>query len=233
MSFGVEYDFLEGEVLLFDKPAGWTSFDLVKKVRNVISRYMGVKKVKVGHAGTLDPMATGLMILCTGKATRKIEQFQGMDKTYVAELLFGKTTPSFDLETEVEQEFPYEHITRSRLEEVLEQFTGEIEQLPPAYSAKRVKGRRAYDLARKGEEVELKPQRVTIHAMEILDFALPKCTLKVTCSKGTYIRSLARDIGKALESGAVLSALRRTEIGPYNVRNAVTVSDFEKSLQAM
>ncbi len=229
----MKYDFLKGEVLLFDKPYGWTSFDLVKKIRNLVSKYLGVKKIKVGHAGTLDPMATGLMILCTGKATKKLEEFQGLDKSYEAGLEFGKTTPSFDAETEADRIYPWQHITREKLEEILKKYTGTIEQLPPAYSAKRVKGRRAYQLAREGKDVVLKPQKVTIHEIDILEFDLPHCKLRIDCSKGTYIRSLARDIGFALGSGAYLTSLRRITIGPYHVDNAMSVSDFEKNLGGM
>ncbi len=229
----MKFDFLEGEVLLFDKPAGWTSFDLVKKVRGIIRRHLGIKKIKVGHAGTLDPLATGLMILCTGKATKRISSFQNMDKSYLAEMEFGKTTPSLDTETEVDREYPYEHITREKLQEVLRQFTGTLEQYPPAYSAKNVGGERAYKLARKGEPVVLKSQVITITKLELISYNLPSCSLEIDCSKGTYVRALIRDIGKALGSGAVMTALTRTRIGSYNLSEALSIKRFENLLQEM
>ncbi len=229
----MEYHFPEGEVLLFDKPAGWTSFDLVKKVRNLITRHLQVKKIKVGHAGTLDPMATGLMILCTGKATKKISHFQELDKSYIAEMEFGKTTPSFDAETETDQTYPYQHISERELLEVFNKFTGTIDQVPPVYSAKKIGGHRAYKLARKGEEVVMKPNRVTITRIELVEFNPPFCSFSVDCSKGTYIRSLARDIGSALNSGAYLKSLVRTRIGSYMLSNAMTINEFENILNEM
>ncbi len=229
----MDYNFPEGEILLFDKPAGWTSFDLVRKVRNMITAHLQIKKIKVGHAGTLDPMATGLMILCTGKATKKISLFQDMDKSYLAEMEFGKTTPSFDAETEVDQVYPYQQITESDLLDTFRKFTTSFDQVPPAYSAKKVGGRRAYKLARKGEEVILKPHRVTITKIELVKLELPYCTFSVDCSKGTYIRALARDIGFALQSGAYLTALTRTRIGPYSLSNALTIKEFENILNLM
>ncbi len=229
----MEFNFPEGEVLLFDKPAGWTSFDLVKKVRNMISVHLKIKKIKVGHAGTLDPMATGLMILCTGKATKKISQFQEMDKSYLAEMEFGKTTPSFDAETEADHIYPYQQITESTLLEAFKSFTGTFDQIPPAYSAKNIGGQRAYKLARKGEKVMMKPQRVTITKIDLVKLDLPYCTFSVDCSKGTYIRALARDIGFFLESGAYLTALTRTRIGTYSLSDALTISEFEKILNKM
>ena len=229
----MEFNFPEGEVLLFDKPAGWTSFDLVRKVRNMISVHLKIKKIKVGHAGTLDPMATGLMILCTGKATKRIDQFQEMDKSYVAEMEFGKTTPSFDAETEVDHTYPYQQIQESTLLEAFKNFTGTFDQIPPAYSAKKIGGQRAYKLARKGEQVVMKPHRITITKIELIKLDLPYCTFSVDCSKGTYIRALARDIGFFLESGAYLTALTRTRIGMYNLSDALTLSEFEKLLNKM
>ena len=229
----MEFHFLEGETLLFDKPSGWTSFDLVKKVRNLITRHLQVRKIKVGHAGTLDPMATGLMILCTGKATKKIDQFMGMDKQYIARLELGKTTPSFDAETPVDAIFPYEHITEKKTEEVLRKFTGTYDQYPPVYSAKKIAGQRAYKLAREGKKVEMKPHSVTIYNIELIRFDLPFCEIKVECSKGTYIRSLARDIGASLGSGAYLTGLVRTAIGPYRLENAMNINEFEKMLHEM
>ena len=229
----MNYNFPEGEVLLFDKPAGWTSFDLVKKVRNMITAHLRIKKIKVGHAGTLDPMATGLMILCTGKATKKIGRFQDMDKSYLAEMEFGKTTPSFDAETEVDRVFPYQHITQRALLEAFSKFTTTFDQVPPAYSAKKVGGRRAYELARKGDEVILRPHRVTITKIDLVRLELPYCTFKVDCSKGTYVRALARDIGFALQSGAYLTSLTRTRIGPFILSEAMSISEFEKKLNLL
>lgn len=206
-------DFLAGEVLYFDKPLGWTSFDLVNRFRYKLSRKLDVKKIKVGHAGTLDPLATGVMILCTGKATKRIEEFQYQDKEYIATIKLGETTPSFDLETEVDQTYPTEHITRETVEEVLKQFIGTIQQIPPAYSACKIEGKRAYEMARKGREVNLKPKTLVIEEIELLDYQLPEIKVRVVCSKGTYIRALARDIGEALNSGGHLTGLQRTRVG--------------------
>lgn len=223
-------DFISGAVLLIDKPVDWSSFDMVKKVRNMISKKIGVKKLKVGHAGTLDPLATGLMIICTGKATKEIEKYQGLEKEYIATLHLGKSSPSCDLETEVDQSFPTEHITLDLINRVLQDFKGENLQVPPVFSAKRVGGRRAYDFARKGEELAMRPQLVNISELEILDFMTPELTLKIKCSKGTYIRALARDIGKALDSGAYLASLRRTKIGQFSVDEALILKKFEEIL---
>ena len=221
-------DFLTGEVLIFDKPLTWTSFDLVNKVRWTLCRHLGVKKLKVGHAGTLDPLATGIVTICTGKRTKTIDQLQAQEKEYVAELTFGATTPSFDLESEVDATFPYEHITLDLLEELLPQFTGGIMQVPPAFSAVKVNGKRAYSYARQGQEVEIKAKELVIESITVEDISLPKCTLKIVCSKGTYIRALARDIGKAIGSGAHLSALRRTRVGDYTLDGAYSIEDFVK-----
>jgi tRNA pseudouridine55 synthase len=223
-------DFISGAVLLIDKPVDWSSFDMVKKVRNMISKKIGVKKLKVGHAGTLDPLATGLMIICTGKATKEIEKYQGLEKEYIATLHLGKSSPSCDLETEVDQSFPTEHITLDLINRVLQDFKGENLQVPPVFSAKRVGGRRAYDFARKGEELAMRPQLVNIGELEIIDFKIPELTLKIQCSKGTYIRALARDIGKALDSGAYLASLRRTKIGQFSVDEALVLKKFEEIL---
>lgn len=212
-------DFKEGEVLCVAKPLGWTSFKLVGKIRWKISRAYNIKKIKVGHAGTLDPLATGVMIICTGKATKKIESFQYQTKEYVATLKLGATTPSFDMEHEEDAVFPIEHITKELVDEVIPKFTGEIWQIPPVYSAVKVDGKRAYDYARKGEEVELKPKLLVIDEIEVLDFSLPVLKIRVVCSKGTYIRALARDIGKALNSGAYLTGLERTRIGDKRLEN--------------
>ena len=209
-------NFKEGEILYFNKPLGWTSFKVVGHVRYHICRRMGVKKLKVGHAGTLDPLATGVMIVCTGKATKRIEEFQYHTKEYVADIRLGATTPSFDLEHEIDATYPTEHITRELVEETLQRFKGEIQQVPPAFSACMVNGKRAYDLARKGKEVDLKPKLLVIDEIELLQCNLPDIRVRVVCSKGTYIRALAMDIGVALNSGAHLTALQRTRVG--NVR---------------
>lgn len=220
-------NFLDGEILYFDKPLEWTSFDLVNKVRYMIKRKLGVKKFKIGHAGTLDPLATGVLIVCTGKATKRIEEFQYQTKEYVATLRLGATTPSFDLEQEIDAEYPTEHITREMVEETLKSFIGEIQQIPPVYSAVKVNGKRAYDYARKGNEVELKPKLLVIDEIELLDCQLPYITIRVVCSKGTYIRALARDIGIALKSGAHLTSLRRTRVGDVTVENCISLEEFQ------
>lgn len=220
-------DFLNGEILCFDKPLEWTSFDLVNKVRYMIKRKLGVKKFKIGHAGTLDPLATGVLIVCTGKATKRIEEFQYQTKEYVATLRLGATTPSFDLEQEIDAEYPTEHITREMVEETLKTFLGEIQQIPPVYSAVKVNGKRAYDYARKGNEVELKPKLLVIDEIELLDCQLPYITIRVVCSKGTYIRALARDIGTALNSGAHLTSLRRTRVGEFKVEDCISLEQFQ------
>ena len=217
-------------VLYFDKPLGWTSFNLVNRVRGVLSRHIGVKKLKVGHAGTLDPLATGVMILCTGKNTKLIESFQYQTKEYVATIKLGATTPSFDLETEIDAEYPVEHITEDLVKQTLNKFIGEIKQIPPTYSAIKINGKRAYEYARKGDEVELKPKTLVIDEIELLDYKMPEIVVRVVCSKGTYIRALARDIGEALNSGGHLTALRRTRIGDIRVENCLQYDDFVKEL---
>lgn len=220
-------NFKEGEILYFNKPLGWTSFKVVGHARYHICRRLGVKKLKVGHAGTLDPLATGVMIVCTGKATKRIEELQAHTKEYVATLRLGATTPSFDLEHEIDAYYPTEHITRELVEQVLKQFVGQIEQVPPAFSACMVNGKRAYDLARKGEEVELKPKTLVIDEIELLECNLPEeIKIRVVCSKGTYIRALARDIGQALGSGAHLTALERTRVGNVCVEDCLNPLDF-------
>ena len=228
-------DFKEGEVLYFDKPLGWTSFKVVGHVRYHLCRHLGVKKLKVGHAGTLDPLATGVMIVCTGKATKRIEEFQYHTKEYVATLRLGATTPSYDLEHEVDATYPTAHITRELVEETLPKFTGEIWQTPPAFSACMVNGTRAYDLARRGEEVNLKPKLLVIDEIELLDCRLdvPEITIRVVCSKGTYIRALARDIGEALHSGAHLTALRRTRVGDVRVEDCLDPRTFREWVDAL
>lgn len=222
--------FKEGEVLYFNKPLGWTSFKVVGHARYHICRWMKVKKLKVGHAGTLDPLATGVMIVCTGKATKRIEEFQYHTKEYVATIQLGATTPSYDLEHEIDATYPTEHITRELVEETLKTFIGEIQQVPPAFSACMVNGKRAYDLARKGEEVELKPKLLVIDEIELLECNLPEIKIRVVCSKGTYIRALARDIGEALNSGAHLTGLIRTRVGDVRLEDCLSVESFPEWL---
>jgi tRNA pseudouridine55 synthase len=219
---------LEGEIMPFDKPYGCTSFYLVDKVRYHLCRKTGLKKLKVGHAGTLDPLATGLLILCTGKATRRISDIQELPKEYLAEITLGATTPSFDLETSIDKTYSVDHITREMIEKKLPQFLGKIEQIPPLFSAKYVDGVRAYELAREGVKKELMPSSVEIYKIDIIDYAAPILRLKILCSKGTYIRSLARDIGTVLNSGGHLSALRRTAIGEYSAERAINFENFLK-----
>ena len=216
-------NYINGEILYVDKPLGWTSFDAVKRLRGTLMRRMGIKKFKVGHAGTLDPLATGVMIICTGKATKRIEELQAGIKEYVATMALGATTPSFDLETEIDATYPTDHISRELVQQILPGFTGTIQQIPPAYSAIKVDGHRAYQMARKGREVELKPKTLIIDEIELLEFAPDSITLRIVCSKGTYIRALARDIGQALGSGAHLSALRRTRVGDVGIDNCLTI----------
>ena len=218
-------------MLYFDKPLRWTSFALVNKIRYHISRKLGVKKIKVGHAGTLDPLATGVMIICTGKATKRIEELQYQTKEYIATLQLGATTPSFDLEKEIDATYPTEHITREMVEETLKKFTGTIEQIPPAFSACKVDGKRAYDLARKGDNVELKPKTLVIDEIELLECNLPVIKIRVVCTKGTYIRALARDIGEALQSGAHLTGLIRTRVGEVRLEDCMQVDQFEEWLE--
>lgn len=224
-------DFIEGEVVYFNKPLTWTSFDLVNKFRYKLSRKLNVKKIKVGHAGTLDPLATGVMIICTGRATKRIDEFQYQTKEYVATLKLGETTPSFDLEKEVDGVYPTEHITREEVERVLQSFVGTIQQIPPVFSACKVDGKRAYELARKGEEVELKSKTLVIDEMELLECDLPTIKIRVVCSKGTYIRALARDIGVALQSGAHLTGLERTRIGDVTLGMCMTPDDIDTFLE--
>ena len=226
-------DFITGEVLYIDKPLRLTSFDVVGRIRWHLCRKLGVKKLKVGHAGTLDPLATGVMIVCTGKATKRIEEFQYATKEYVADIRLGATTPSFDLEKEIDAYYPVEHITEDLVRETLDTFVGTIEQVPPAFSACMVDGVRAYELARKGREVELKPKTLVIDEIELLSCNLPDITIRVVCSKGTYIRALARDIGAALHSGAHLTALRRIRVGDVRVEDCVSPDAFIDDLKNM
>jgi tRNA pseudouridine55 synthase len=224
-------NFLDGEILYLDKPLGWTSFDAVKRTRGAILRRLGLKKIKVGHAGTLDPLATGVMILTTGKATRRIEELQAGVKEYIATIALGATTPSFDLETEIDATFPTEHITRNLVIDILSRFTGRIEQVPPAYSAIKIDGKRAYHLARKGKQPELKAKVLVIDEIELLEFDPTKITIRVVCSKGTYIRALARDIGQALNSGGHLTALRRTRVGNITADMCLSVDDMAELIR--
>ena len=223
-------DFIKGEVLLFNKPYGWTSFQLVNKIRFIIKHERKIKKIKVGHAGTLDPLATGLVIICTGQETKNIERYQNLVKEYLATFRLGATTPSFDLETEIDGKFPYDHVNEEMLKEALTKYTGEIIQEPPAFSAKFIDGVRAYKYARKGKEIKLSGKKITIRALEILSFNLPYFTLRIECSKGTYVRALARDIGKSLQSGAHLTDLKRQRIGEFRVENAFNIEEFERNL---
>lgn len=227
-----KYDFLRGEVLLFDKNLNWTSFDLVQKVRNILCRKIGIKKLKVGHAGTLDPLATGLMILCTGKATKRIEEFQKEIKEYTATIKIGATTPSFDMETSEDSVSDFSHVNKQKIEETCQMFIGEINQVPPIFSAVKVNGKRAFDYAREGKDLKLQPKKVVIESIEIISFEPPFVKIKILCSKGTYIRALARDIGKELKCGAYLSELRRTKIGKFSVKNAIDIDTFINNIDA-
>lgn len=222
---GVE-DFKEGKILLFDKPLHWTSFQLVNKVRWLIRKRYKIKKIKVGHAGTLDPLATGLLIICTGRFTKRIIEFQAKEKEYTGTFTLGATTPSYDLETEVNKTFPTDQLSEEKIKNATEKFTGEIEQFPPVFSAVKKDGKRLYEFARSGEEVEIASRKVNISTFEITEVKLPEVKFKVVCSKGTYIRSLANDFGKALETGAYLSELRRTRIGEYSVEDAMSIDSF-------
>lgn len=224
-------NFIEGEILYIDKPLEWTSFDAVKRVRSALTRRMHMKKLKVGHAGTLDPLATGVIIVCTGRATKRIEELQAGVKEYVATIALGATTPSFDLETAIDATYPTAHITRELTEEVLGRFRGRIEQVPPAYSACKVDGHRAYDLARKGKDVDLKAKILVIDELELLSFSPEAITVRVVCSKGTYIRALARDIGAALGSGGHLTALRRTRVGDVSVDDCLSIEQVTELIR--
>ena len=221
-------NFIEGQVVLIDKPLWWTSFDVVRKCRNSITNRLKIKKMKVGHAGTLDPLATGLMIICTGKATKRINEWMNADKEYVAVIELGRTTPSFDLETETDARFPTEHITRETFGASLLTFLGTTQQTPPLFSAKNLQGKRAYTFARKGSDLSLPPQMVDISELELIRFDLPVVEIRMRCSKGTYVRAFARDVGIANQSGACLVGLRRTAIGAFRVEKAMSPELFEK-----
>jgi tRNA pseudouridine55 synthase len=225
--------FETGQVLLFNKPLNWTSFDLVNKVRIMIRSHFGLKKIKTGHAGTLDPLATGLLIVCTGRATKSIGEFMGLEKEYTATIHLGETTPSFDLETEVDGRYPADHISEEMVREALLKFLGEQSQVPPLHSAKFIDGKRAYEFARKGHDIKLDPVRVLFREIELISFSLPDVRVRILCSKGTYIRSFARDLGIALGSGAYLSDLQRTAIGHYRVEDAMDLEKFRLFLEQM
>lgn len=220
-------DFKAGEVFLLDKPYEWTSFQVVNSIRYQMSRVTGLKRNKVGHAGTLDPLATGLLIICTGKATKQIDSYQAQEKEYTGTFKLGATTPCFDMEQEEDHQYPTEHITEEMIQEARKAFMGKIEQTPPAFSAIKIKGKRAYEYARKDEEVVIKSKNIEIQEFEITAIRMPEVDFRIVCSKGTYIRSLARDFGQKLESGAYLTALRRTKIGEYEVKNALTPQEFK------
>jgi len=225
-------DYKEGQVILIDKPLEWTSFQVVNKVRWLIKTQFQLKKIKVGHAGTLDPLASGLLILCAGKFTKKIDTYQAQEKEYTGTITLGATTPSYDLETEIDKTFDVSGITSEKIRETTAQFIGEIQQQPPVFSALKQDGKRLYEYARAGEEVEIPKRTVSISEFEITNIDLPKVDFRVVCSKGTYIRSLAYDFGKAMNNGGHLSALRRTKIGDFSVKDAISIEDFELNLKA-
>ena len=222
-------EFLNGKVLLFNKPMYWTSYDLVNKIKAILKHSLGLKKIRIGHAGTLDPLASGLMLICTGKETRNIEKYQSQPKAYEARITLGATTPSYDLETEVSEKYPTDHIDRLAIIKTLASFKGIQNQKPPAYSARFKGGVRAYKLARRGEQVELTPREVNIHSIELKSITMPVIEIRVLCSKGTYIRSLARDIGERLNSGAYLSGLVRTAIGDFLLEDALSIEEFQRN----
>lgn len=218
-------DFISGEIIAIDKPLGWTSFDAVKRLRGSIQKRLRLKKFKVGHAGTLDPLATGVLVICTGRATRKIEELQSGEKEYIATIELGSTTPSFDLETEVDAYYPVDHIDENMIKETLKSFEGRIMQVPPVFSAVKVDGKRAYKYARNGKELELKPKPINIREIEFISFENNLLKFRVVCGKGTYIRALARDLGQALKSGAHLKELRRTQVGEIRVENCLKIEE--------
>lgn len=229
LSHNIE-DYPDGIVILLDKPLKWTSADAVRRIKFLAQKHFRKKNIKVGHAGTLDPLATGVLLVCIGKATKQAEALQAQQKEYIAEITLGATTPSYDLEKEIDILYPYEHITKEAVEAVLEGMTGEQDQIPPVFSAKLINGTRAYEMARAGEEVVMKPARINIYSLEIVDFSLPKLVVRVRCSKGTYIRSLARDIGAALDSGGHLTGLIRSESGNFKVTEALSMDDITEVL---
>ncbi len=223
-------DFLKGEIIIINKDLDWTSFDVVNKIRNMLKKKYNIKKIKVGHAGTLDPKATGVVVVCTGKKTKELDGLQSEEKEYIAEIKLGETTPSFDTETDVDNTYDISHIAKEKIEDVLKSFIGKQEQIPPAYSAVHVNGQRAYQLARKGKSVEIKPREIEIYNIELINEELPYLTIKINCSKGTYIRALARDIGEKLNAGAYLTKLKRTASGNFKIQDAITISEFENYL---
>lgn len=227
---GPEFPFPEGLVIPVDKPLGWTSTDVVRKIK-VMLRRLGHRKIKIGHAGTLDPLATGVLLICIGRATKRVDELQAEEKEYLARIELGTTTPSYDLEHEIDQRYPWQHITDEQIRQTLEGFTGEQEQIPPLYSAKRLDGKRAYEYAREGETVKMRTALITIYAAELTRSELPKTpevTVRLNCSKGTYVRSFARDLGERLDSGAHLTGLIRTKSGNYHAENCVTLEDLEQ-----
>jgi len=230
MDLNRKYDFAEGELLLIDKPTEWTSFDVVNKVRHSLRFHLGIRKIKVGHAGTLDPLATGLLLVCVGKATKKINEYTGLDKEYTGTFYIGATTPSYDTETEVDQEFETSHITEDHIRDATKEFIGHIKQTPPAYSAIKVDGKRAYRLARGNEKVSMPEREVQIMEFEVTRAGIPETDFRVECAKGTYIRSLAFDFGKSLKSGAYIHSLRRTRIGDFGIEEALTVQQLDDFL---
>ena len=229
----MENPYVEGRVILIDKPLTWTSFNAVQKVKYALRKKFSLKKIKVGHAGTLDPLATGLLVICTGKKTKIIESIQQQRKEYTGVITLGATTPSYDLETDIDERFELDHITGAMIEEVAQSFVGEMHQMPPDFSAKKVDGKRAYDLARKGEKPALKTKLITIYSFHVDHSSFPEINFRIECSKGTYIRSIAYDFGKALQSGGHLTELRRTKIGDYSVKDAIDVEEFYDSLEAI
>lgn len=226
-------EFLDGQMILVDKPLEWTSFQVVNKIRWLLRKQFGLKKIKVGHAGTLDPLASGLLILCVGKMTKQINTYQAQDKEYTGTILLGATTPSYDAETEVDETFPTEHIDEPLINEAVKKFIGTIQQQPPVFSALKKDGKRLYEYARKGEAVDIPTREIRIEAFEITRFALPEVDFRVVCSKGTYIRSLAHDFGKALDSGGYLTALRRTKIGEFDVENSQSLEEIEEYIKSL
>lgn len=226
----INYNFPEGEVLLFNKPLTWTSFNVVNSIRYLLKHHTGIKRIKVGHAGTLDPLASGLLIICTGKFTKKIDSYQGLEKEYTGTFTLGSTTPSFDLETEPDKTYPTEHITEALIKETAEKFIGDIEQTPPVYSAIKIDGKRAYQYARKNQDVKIKSKIVNISEFEITEIKMPVLKFRVVCSKGTYIRSLANDFGIKIKSGAHLSSLKRTRIGDFKLEDSLEIDTFKEIL---
>ncbi|MFD0861018.1 tRNA pseudouridine(55) synthase TruB [Sungkyunkwania multivorans] len=223
-------DFIDGQILLIDKPLVWSSFQAVNKIKWVLKKKFDLKKIKVGHAGTLDPLATGLLIICTGKFTKRIPELQGQVKEYTGTITLGATTPSYDLETPIDKTYPFEHITAELITTATQQFTGEVEQVPPIFSALKKDGKRLYEFAREGKEIAIKKRKVQIDTFEITQISLPEVSFRIVCSKGTYIRSIANDFGKSLNSGGHLSSLRRTKIGEFDVKDAISPQEFEASI---